>query len=211
MPATVATLADIFLANAPATREGIEVAGYVVVVEYHPSTRTADVRSAVQIGDGPGPIVYGVPVQHPEGGGRSITWGLDAGDVLLGVVRSRSHDEIDDGAEVPLTPASSRRFDWSDQVLIPSGRGTLPYREDGQMVIGLPDLEALFLGSPTAAQKLVLVTQLRAFLIDQRNALVAHVHPGVTVGGGSTSASATVWPAVPSAQDLASERLVVDS
>ena len=75
------------------------------------------------------------------------------------------------------------------------------------MVIGLPDLEALFLGSPTAAEKLVLVTQLRAFLVDQRNALVSHVHPGVTVGGGSTGASATVWPAVPSAQDLASERL----
>lgn len=149
-----ATLADLFLANAPATREGIEVAGYVVVVEYHAATRTADVRSAVQIGDGPGPIVYGVPVQHPEGGGRSITWGLDAGDVLLGVVRSRSHDEIDDGAEVPLTPASSRRFDWSDQVLLPSGRGTLPYREDGQMVIGLPSAEAVYIGTAAAAEYL---------------------------------------------------------
>jgi hypothetical protein len=210
MTATTATLADLFLAGAPATRAGIEVAGYVVVVEYHAATRTADVRSAVQIDDSPGPIVYGVPVQHPEGGGHSITWGLSPGDVLLGVVRSRSHDEVDDGAEVPLTPASSRRFDWSDQVVIPGGRGTLPYREDGQMVIGLPDLEALFLGSPTAAEKLVLVTQLRDFLVSQRSALVSHVHPGVTVGGGSTGASATVWPAVPSAQDLASERLLVD-
>lgn len=211
MTATTATLADLFLANAPATRAGIEVAGYVVVVEYHAADRTADVRSAVQIDDSPGPIVYGVPVQHPQGGGRSMTWGLSPGDVLLGVVRSRSHDEVDDGAEVPLTPASSRRFDWSDQVVIPSGRGTLPYREDGQMVIGLPDLEALFLGSPTAAEKLVLVTQLRAFLVDQRNALVLHTHAGVKVGAGVTGASSTVWPAVPSAQDLASERLVVDS
>lgn len=154
MTATRATLADLFLAGAPATREGIEVAGYVVVVEYHAATRTADVRSAVQIDNGPGPIVYGVPVQHPQGGGRSITWGLEPGDVLLGVVRSRSHDEIDDGAEVPLTPASSRRFDWSDQVVIPSGRGALPYREDGQMVIGLPAAEALYVGADDAAEYL---------------------------------------------------------
>ena len=56
---TTATLADLFLANAPATRAGIEVAGYVVVVEYHAATRLADVRSAVQIDDSPGPIVYG--------------------------------------------------------------------------------------------------------------------------------------------------------
>lgn len=209
---TTATLADLFLANAPATRAGIEVAGYVVVVEYHAATRLADVRSAVQIDDSPGPIVYGVPVQHPQGGGRSITWGLEPGDVLLGVVRSRSHDEVDDGADVPLTPASSRRFDWSDQVVIPSGRGTLPYREDGQMVIGLPNLEALFLGSATASEKLVLVAQLRDFLVDQRNALVNHVHVGVTTGTGSTgTASATSWPTVPSAAALASERIVVDS
>lgn len=154
MTATTATLADLFLAGAPATRAGIEVAGYVVVVEYHAADRTADVRSAVQIDDSPGPIVYGVPVQHPQGGGRSITWGLEPGDVLLGIVRSRSHDEVDDGAEVPLTPASSRRFDWSDQVVIPSGRGTLPYREDGQMVIGLPAAEALYVGADDAAEYL---------------------------------------------------------
>lgn len=154
MTATTATLADLFLANAPATRAGIEVAGYVVVVEYHAADRTADVRSAVQIDDSPGPIVYGVPVQHPQGGGRSITWGLEPGDVLLGIVRSRSHDEVDDGADVPLTPASSRRFDWSDQVVIPSGRGTLPYREDGQMVIGLPAAEALYVGADDAAEYL---------------------------------------------------------
>ena len=209
---TTATLADLFLANAPATRAGIEVAGYVVVVEYHAADRTADVRSAVQIDDSPGPIVYGVPVQHPQGGGRSMTWGLEPGDVLLGVVRSRSHDEVDDGAEVPLTPASSRRFDWSDQVVIPSGRGTLPYREDGQMVIGLPNLEALFLGSATASEKLVLVAQLRDFLVDQRNALMNHVHVGVTTGPGSTgTASATSWPTVPSAATLASNRIRVDS
>jgi len=173
MPATRATLADLFLANAPATREGIEVAGYVVVVEYHAATRTADVRSAVQIDDGPGPIVYGVPVQHPQGGGRSITWGLDAGDVLLGVVRSRSHDEIDDGAEVPLTPASSRRFDWSDQVLLPSGRGTLPYREDGQMVIGLPAAEALYVGAEDAAEYLTRNDLVRTNLQDIKTALDA--------------------------------------
>ena len=154
MTATTATLADLFLAGAPATRAGIEVAGYVVVVEYHAADRTADVRSAVQIDDSPGPIVYGVPVQHPQGGGRSITWGLESGDVLLGIVRSRSHDEVDDGADVPLTPASSRRFDWSDQVVIPSGRGTLPYREDGQMVIGLPAAEALYVGADDAAEYL---------------------------------------------------------
>lgn len=154
MTATTATLADLFLAGAPATRAGIEVAGYVVVVEYHAADRTADVCSAVQIDDSPGPIVYGVPVQHPQGGGRSITWGLEPGDVLLGVVRSRSHDEVDDGADVPLTPASSRRFDWSDQVVIPSGRGTLPYREDGQMVIGLPAAEALYVGADDAAEYL---------------------------------------------------------
>ena len=154
MTATTATLADLFLAGAPATRAGIEVAGYVVVVEYHAADRTADVRSAVQIDDSPGPIVYGVPVQHPQGGGRSITWGLESGDVLLGIVRSRSHDEVDDGADVPLTPASSRRFDWSDQVVIPSGRGTLPYREDGQMVIGFPAAEALYVGVDDAAEYL---------------------------------------------------------
>ena len=100
MTATRATLADLFLANAPATREGIEVAGYVVVVEYHAATRTADVRSAVQIGDGPGPIVYGVPVQHPEGGGRSITWGLDAGDVLLGDPQTHRRVRLSPGIPV---------------------------------------------------------------------------------------------------------------
>jgi len=225
------TLADLILSAGPAIRRSVRVAVDVEVIAYYPSTQTADVRPCVpddprQAPDGSitaatPPVIYAVPVRWPEGGGRALRWGLDPGDRCEGIVRHRSHDQVDSGAAVPVELLSLREFDLSDMVLYPGARPSTDeldageFRSDGQPVFVLPTGEAVFYGASTAALQLVIEDVLRPHLVAIKAWMDAHTHviPGALGGGpGITSNVPTgASPAVPATADLASGRIKVDT
>jgi hypothetical protein len=171
------TLPDLALRLLDAVRVGApDTVLFVEVVAYDPDAQTADVRLCVQVpevdpdtGEISGliaPVLRGRPVMWPSGGGMSLVWGLAQGDIAQGVIRSRSHDEVDSGSAVPVTPASTRRGNLSDLVVVPLvGGGASPlaaaaYRSDGQPVLvpgGAGD--ALHVGASTAAKALALAEE----------------------------------------------------
>jgi hypothetical protein len=170
------TLPDLSLRILDAVRAGApDTTLLAEVLSYDAAAQTADVRLCVQVpdidpatGDVVGlvaPVLRGRRVLWPGGGGVSLTWALEAGDVALVLIRSRSHDEVDSGAALPVTPASTRRGNLSDAVIIPligqaAGLGASAFRSDGQPVLvpgGVSD--ALFVGASTAAKALALAEE----------------------------------------------------
>lgn len=205
-----------------AVRAGTRVAVAARVEAYRPGPCEADVVLLVQeerLVDGvrvaADPIrVSDVPVLWPAGGGRALTMGLDEGDEVIALVRHRSHDEIDNGEPGPVQPVSTRRMSYSDVVLLPGyvrpadGRDAASYRSDGQPVLSMPGGEALHVGASTATFVLVRADLLDSFLGTLKTWLDTHTHGGVTTGGGITGIPA---PLSPSASDLSSDRIKVDS
>lgn len=198
------TIARATAAASSAALSQVRVARYAEVVNYDTATQTATIREIVREprlnADGeivaPEPVqVGGVPVQWPNAGGRSITWGLDQGDVGLALVRDISHDEVDAGAATPTIPASLRRFNWSDAVFIPGA--TIPgdplpssaVRGDGQPVWALPSGEAVFIGTSTAAKTLALAQETAA--------RVERIEAYLNTATYSTPAGPTVAPSPP--------------
>jgi hypothetical protein len=112
-----------------------------VVQAYHRATQTADVQPIVRARqlDEEGnvtplrlPVLPGVPVSFPQGGGCSITWDLAAGDVVLLLIAERSLDEWKATAAMDVTPADPRRFDLSDAVALAGVRSpSAPLTEVG--------------------------------------------------------------------------------
>lgn len=198
------TIARATSAATSAALSQVRVARYAEVVSYDTATQTATIREIVREprlnADGeivaPEPVqVGGVPVQWPSAGGRSITWGLDQGDVGLALVRDISHDEVDAGAATPTIPASVRRFNWSDAVLIPGA--TIPgdplpssaVRGDGQPVWALPSGEAVHVGVSTAAKTLALAQETAG--------RVERIEAYLNTATYSTPAGPTVAPSPP--------------
>ncbi len=219
------TIARATAAATSAALSQVRVARYAEVVSYDTATQTATIREIVREprlnADGeivaPEPVqVGGVPVQWPNAGGRSITWGLNQGDVGLALVRDISHDEVDAGAATPTIPASLRRFNWSDAVLIPGA--TIPgdplpstaYRGDGQPVWALPSGEAVHVGDSTAAKTLALAQEIRDEVVAQRGWSLAHVHT-VAAAPGTTSVPTVTPPAVAALAVIESGRIKVDT
>jgi hypothetical protein len=201
----------------------VEVSADVEIVSYDAATQTASVRPVVSVpvfgedGAITGEVlsvVHGCPVRWPSGGGRSLCWGLSPGDRAKAIMRTRSHDEADSGAEAPVTPASTRTMSWSDAWIEPHDAtpadplGASARRSDGQPVFGLPVDEALFVGASTAALRLVIAEELRPFLAQFKTWGDTHTHP---VAGGTATATTTPTPTVPPMADLASGRLKVDT
>lgn len=217
-------LVEALLLHADAALAGVEVAIDCEVVSYDAASQTASIRPCVravevdpETGELVAPeadVIAGVPVMWPSGGGRSLTWGLDVGDLGLAVIRSRSHDEVDSAASVPALPASTRRFNWSDAVFLP--RDAVPerplssdaYRNDGQAVFALPTGEALHLGTGTAALRLVIEDVLRPHLVAVKAWLDALTLP---VSGATAGPPSVPSPSVPVTADLASGRVKVDT
>lgn len=153
-------IADLMLAAGPAIRRVVEVSRDCRVVSYDAAAQTADLQPWVSdpeldpvTGEVTGttlPVVRAVPVRWPSGGGRALTWGLDAGDRVVVVIRTVSHDEADSGAACPVTPASLRRWSWSDAWCYPSGvtptEAAPGARSDGEPCLRLPAGEALHVG-----------------------------------------------------------------
>ena len=174
-------------------RAGVRVARDATVIRYDAATQTADVQPCVQdvAPDGagvPSPVIYGVPVAWPSGGGRSLAWGIDVGDLGTLIIRDVSHDEVDAGADVPTTPAASRRWDLSDAVFLP--RDATPaapleqVRDDGAPVLAMPDDEGLHLGTAAANQALAIAQNVADRLARLETLFTLHVHP---VAGASAT------------------------
>lgn len=196
MTAQTSTLADALLASARAAGAPIEVAITVRIEAYDHTTQTATIRPCVRGSkmDRDGNLlsveataIPGIPVLHLAAGGRSFTLGLSVGDYATAVVRSRSHDEVDSGTATPVTAASSRRWNWSDAVVIPAYRppaDPLPasaVRADGQPVMALGALEALHVGIATASIALARADLVKARIDTLQAAHDTHIHTVATV------------------------------
>ena len=216
------TIANAVIGASERAVAAVLVARTVVVVSYDADQQTVRVREVVA----EDPIeIDGVPVRWPIDAPpgeepRGMTWGIRVGSRGTLLVRDVSHDEVDAGAAIPVTPASSRRWNLADGefwpgFVVPGSLASGAYRVDGQMVIALPSGEALYLGASTATLRLVIEDVLRPYLVSLKAAYDAHTHTvaGVTAGPGSvTSAPPTApSPSVPASADLASGRVLVDT
>lgn len=101
------------------------------------------------------PEIADVPVSYPQGGGASITYPLQPGDVVLLLFStlplSRYREEGADG-----NPVDTRRFDLSDAWAIPLAGGDQPGATAGRMVAAQPTLGKVQIGTggvtPAAAR-----------------------------------------------------------
>jgi hypothetical protein len=89
------------------------------------------------------PLIQGVPVVYPRGGGWRITWPLARGDLVLLVFAERALDAWlagDGGA--PVQPGASRKHDLTDAIAIPAiapAENVIPQIGTTDLVIGRED------------------------------------------------------------------------
>lgn len=160
--------------------------------------------------------VPGVPVLFQGGAKRGHTFGLDAGDDVVLVVRHRSHDEVDGGTNaLPVDPKASRRMNMSDAVALPGfvpkgvGRDSSQYREDGQHVFYMEGGESVHVGSSTAALLLARADRVDAQLAEIRDILQTWTVAPSDGGLALKTAAIAAWSASPPAS-VASSRVKVD-
>lgn len=177
------SLADIVRSLWTRIRVGVRVAVSGEVVTFDPYTGTVTALPSVSESDGRGNVVpsvqvHKVPVIMPGGATRGITFGLDADDRVLMVVRHRSHDEVDGGTEaLPVTPQANRRMNYADSVALPGyvppeiGRPSAHVRSDGQLVVYMGSSEAMHVGDSMAAIALARADRTDAQLEEIRNLL----------------------------------------
>lgn len=166
------------------------------VVTYYQATQTADVQPVVRaryrseddtVEHYKLPVIPGVPVVFPQGGGCSITWPLAAGNSVLLVVAERSLDEWKATGDGDVSARSARRFDLTDAVALAglsSPSTPLAQVLAGTLVVGAP---AIALGSAGALQPFVFGTAMTALFN-------AHVHPTPVGPSGPPQEGAVVAP-----------------
>jgi hypothetical protein len=95
------------------------------------------------------PTLHGVPVGFPSGGGASITYPLQGGDIVLLVFASAPLGRYrEDGAEGD--PSDVRRFDLSDAWALPLAGGSQPSATTGRLVVTQPTLGKVQVGDALA-------------------------------------------------------------
>lgn len=93
------------------------------IVSYDAATQTADIQPLLKMRQPDGreeamPVLSGVPVVMPRGGGGAITWPLGSGDGVMLSFSQRSLDEWkSSGGE--QTPDDPRMLDMSDAIATP--------------------------------------------------------------------------------------------
>ena len=93
------------------------------IVDFDPSSQTATVQPLIRMKQPDGrtesmPVLAGVPVVYPRGGGGAITFPLQSGDGVMVQFSQRSLDEWKEaGGE--QTPDDPRMLDMSDAIAVP--------------------------------------------------------------------------------------------
>lgn len=204
----------------------VNVAALGIVVSYDAETSTAEVQPAISpvYEDANGdrvvikcPSIPDVPVEWPATSAASLHLPLAKGDHVLLVIRDRCHDEVDDDgipASGTVAPKSTRRFSWADAVAIPVRGGPKNGLATGAFhasdpVLFLEGSRAVRIGDSDANLRLAIAEVLRPFLADLVTWATSHVH-GFT-GTGTVNAPTVSPPSVPSLDDLASGRVLVDT
>jgi hypothetical protein len=127
---TTPSLATVLAKYAKGAADSVYTALPAKVIAYDPTTQKATVQPSVKLEGVNGekeslPIVGGVPILFPNGGGYRIVWPIIPGDTVTLLFCSAS---IEDwlievpGATEPNEPASNRRHSLSDAVAIPGLR-----------------------------------------------------------------------------------------
>lgn len=122
------------------------------IVSYDASEQSASVQPAWTLSTGEKiPVITRAPVQFPRGGGFAITLPLAAGDPCWLLFGERDLERwLTTGQKHP--PQSSRRFDWSDAVVIP-GVGPWPdalaSADASDLVVGRDDGTGLLRINPS--------------------------------------------------------------
>lgn len=101
------------------------------------------------------PVLHSVPVGFPSGGGASVTYPLESGDIVLLIFASAPLGRYrSDGAEGD--PSDMRRFDLSDAWALPLAGGGQPAATTGRLVVTQPTLGKVQVGdglaTPAAAR-----------------------------------------------------------
>ncbi len=160
------------------------------------------------------PMITNVPISYPAGGGWSITWDLQADDIVYLAPVERSLDrwkEADAGKTVD--PIDARRFGLSDVVAIPGirprtaplagvARGGLRLgKDDGSTEIKIASDGKITIKSAvielgdSPSEAAVLGNALLQYLANLVIILNTHVHP--TAGPGAPSPPQLVAPVPP--------------
>lgn len=170
------------------------------VTAFNPATMTVDVqpatKSAIRQPDGsvkliPYPLLTGVPVSFPGGGGATLTFPIKAGDEVLVTFASRSTDAwSQSGGE--QNPMDARTQDLSDGIAhvgvrssgkLPTGGASSDSTElrtdDGKKRVSLNDG-----GINVSSDQPVIVNA--PDLIINGISFMNHVHGGVAPGGANT-------------------------
>jgi hypothetical protein len=216
-----ARLADATARAAGAAAAKVRTSIPVEIVSYDPTTTTARIRQAVrepvQTEDG---LVYadaldvpGVPVAWPGVGDDVLTWPLPAGSIVTALVRDRSCDEVDAGADLPSTPASLRRWSWADAMVLPFAvgrRNPLPASAtvSSGILARLSSGAALRVGDSTAAQALALAQETAGRLSAIESVINALTLP---VSGATAGPPTPIpFPTPTTAADIQTTRILVD-
>lgn len=126
----IPSLSELLRSRVNGALEEVHTALPVRVESYDASTQKVSVQPVIKKAfvDEEGerqverlPVITGVPVQFPSGGGYRITFPITAGDTGLLVFSEASLDVwLSEGGEVD--PLDDRRFDLSDGVFLPGVR-----------------------------------------------------------------------------------------
>jgi hypothetical protein len=193
------TLGEVIAAHITVALEQLRVAQPARVESYNDAAGTVEVtpllRRPVHLDDGSVqwvqlPRLPSVPVCSPSAGGRRVKLPISTGDVVLLVFCDFGIDgwKAGEGTTDPLgvvTPATLGTHQVADAIAIPGlfnplGAAPLPAIEiqaDGNVILA------------GGGQGVGLGSALRTELDALWTAITAHVHPGVQVGSGSTSAA----------------------
>lgn len=216
-------LADATQAAANRAAARVRVCVLAQIVAYDSDTGSATVRPCVreQVQTAEG-LVWADALEIPniavcwpgDGSGSALTWPLPVGAIVPVLFRDRSHDEVDAGNAVPTAPASVRRWDLSDGLVIPfawSARDPLPSgaQASAGVVARLPVGASLLIGDNAASKALALAEETAARLAAIEGVINALVLP---VSGPTAGPPTPIpFPTPTTTADIQTLRAKVDS
>lgn len=218
------SLPEVFRVVLESTLVDVRVALPGRVVDYDPATRTATIQPLVgrylQLQDEtevaePLPLLVGVPVKFPGGGGFEIVWPLERDDPGELVFHDSGLDEWKAAGNRDVIASAVRFHHLSDATFEPglcSPSAVRVVQPQGAMALGVLDgmsihisKTGIALGEPTPAYAVALAEKVKAELQALRNTVNAHItaynghtHYVETAGSSSAQVGTTVATAAQS-------------